>query len=137
MKIRTRLYEKFQEKTRKLSPALWDAICFDLRCGQGYLHRTNGAAVEAKHAVTGKIPILCTETALRSGVERAAYDKFLRWHGKNARSDLWWPLLKARRVQRGLMMMRLMMRADLRRRMANDGECSPWRLMASLAFGRM
>ena len=36
-----------------------------------------------------------------------------------------------------MVMMRLMMRADLRRRMANVAECSRWRLMAPLAFGRM
>ena len=28
--------------------------------------------------------------------ERAEYDQWLRWFGKEARTELWWPLMKAR-----------------------------------------
>ena len=56
--------------------------------------------VGAWHAVTGKIPILWTEAAMGAGVGRSAYEKWLRWYGKKIRNGLWWPLLKARRLQR-------------------------------------
>ena len=35
-----------------------------------------------------------------AGIERSDYEKWLRWYGKEVRAALWWPLLKARRVQR-------------------------------------
>ena len=35
-----------------------------------------------------------------AGVGRSAYEKWLRWYGKEIRNGLWWPLLKARRLQR-------------------------------------
>ena len=78
---------------------LWDAIRSGLSCVRGNLQST-GAAVEAWHAATGKIPILWTEAALRAGVERSKYDKWLRRFGKEARTELWWPLMKARRQLR-------------------------------------
>ena len=66
----------------------------------GNLQTTTGAAVEAWHAATGKIPILWTEAALGAGVERSEYDQWLRRYGKEARNELWWPLMKARRQLR-------------------------------------
>ena len=44
-----------------------------------------------------KIPILWTEAALGAGVERSTCDQWLRRFGKEARTELWWPLMKARR----------------------------------------
>ena len=35
-----------------------------------------------------------------AGVGWSAYEKWLRWYGKEIRNGLWWPLLKARRLQR-------------------------------------
>ena len=89
-----------RDKTREVSPKLWDAIYSDLRCRNGVLEAASGANVEAWHAVTGKIPILWTEEVLKAGVERSVYAKWLRWYGKEVREGLWWPLLKARRLQR-------------------------------------
>ena len=63
----------------------------------GTLLTRPGATVEAWHAATGKIPILWTEAALGAGVERPEYDQWLRRYGKEARTELWWPLMKARR----------------------------------------
>ena len=37
---------------------------------------------------------------LGAGVERSAYIIWLRWYGNELRVDLWWPLLKARVLQR-------------------------------------
>ena len=31
---------------------------------------------------------------------RSEYEKWLRWYGKKIRNGLWWPLLKACRLQR-------------------------------------
>ena len=52
------------------------------------LQTATGAAVDAWHAVTGKIPILWTEAALGAGVERLNYEKWLRWYGKEVRAAL-------------------------------------------------
>ena len=43
---------------------------------------------------------MSTETALGAGVERPAYVMWLWWYGNELRVDLWWPLLKARVLQR-------------------------------------
>ena len=43
---------------------------------------------------------LQTEAALGAGVERSKYDQWLRRFGKEARTELWWPLMKARRQLR-------------------------------------
>ena len=43
---------------------------------------------------------MSTETALGAGVERSADIIWLRWYGNELRVDLWWPLLKARVLQR-------------------------------------
>ena len=64
-----------------------------------YIVAIGGKSVEAWHAVTGKIPILWTEPAMGAGVGRPAYEKWLRWYGKKIRNGMWWPLLKARRLQ--------------------------------------
>ena len=69
-------------------------------CVRGALTTKTGAAVAAWHEATGKIPILWTEAALGVGVERPEYDQWLRRYGKEARTDLWWPLMKARRQLR-------------------------------------
>ena len=58
------------------------------------------STVDAWHAATGKIPVLWTEAALGAGIEGSDYEKWLRWYGKEVRAALWWPLLKALRVQR-------------------------------------
>ena len=79
---------------------MWDAIYGDLRCRNGVLEAATGANVEAWHAATGKIPILWTEEVLKDGVERSEYVKWLRWYAKEVGEGLWWPLLKARRLQR-------------------------------------
>lgn len=50
--------------------------------------------------VTGKIPVLWTEAALGAVVERSEYERWLRWFGKELHEALWWPLMKARRIQR-------------------------------------
>ena len=97
--IRTRCYERLRDSATELTPVLWDAIRSRLSCVRGNLQST-GAAVEAWHAATGKIPILWTEAALGAGIERSKYDKWLRRFGKEARTELWWPLMKARRQLR-------------------------------------
>ena len=71
-----------------------------MTCVRGSLQTRTGAAVAAWHAATGKIPILWTEAALGAGVERSEYDQWLRRYGKEARNELWWPLMKARRQLR-------------------------------------
>ena len=84
----------------ELSSALWKAIEAGLRCRDGALIAVGVKTVGAWHAATGKIPILWTEAAMGAGVGRSAYEKWLRWYGKEIRNGLWWPLLKARRSQR-------------------------------------
>ena len=79
---------------------LWEAIGSGMMCVRGTLLTRTGAAVAAWHAATGKIPILWTEAALGAGVERSKYGKWLRRFGKEARTELWWPLMKARRQLR-------------------------------------
>ena len=81
----------------KLLHSNWEAIRSGLTCVRGTLLTRTGAAVAAWHAATGKIPILWTEAALGAGVERSAYEQWLRRFGKEARTGLWWPLMKARR----------------------------------------
>ena len=78
----------------------WEAIRSGMMCVRGTLLMRTGAAVAAWHAATGKIPILWTEAALGAGVERSKYDQWLRRFGKEARTELWWPLMKARRQLR-------------------------------------
>ena len=95
--IMTRWYERLQDSATELTPVLWEAIRSGVMCVRGTLLTRTGAAVAAWHAATGKIPILWTEAALGAGVERSKYDKWLRRFGKEARTELWWPLMKARR----------------------------------------
>ena len=99
-----------QREAWELTPALWKAIEAGLRCRDGALVAVGVKTVGAWHAVTGKIPILWTKAAMGAGVGRSAYEKWLRWYGKKIRNGLWWPLLKARRLQQ----------ADLAD--ANDGD---------------
>ena len=66
----------------------------------GAFAAVGGTAVEAWDTVTGKTPVLWTESALGAGVEQSAYEKWLRWYGKETRNGLWSPLLKAHRLQR-------------------------------------
>ena len=63
--------------------------------GNGAFEAVGGTPVEAWDTVTGKTPVLWTESALGAGVEQSAYEKCLRWYGKETRSGLWSPLLKA------------------------------------------
>ena len=98
--IRTRWYERLQDSATELTPVLWEAIRSGVMCVRGTLLTRTGAAVAAWHAATGKIPILWTEAALGAGVERSEYDQWLRRYGKEARNELWWPLMKARRQLR-------------------------------------
>ena len=98
--IRTRWYERLRDSATELTPVLWEAIRSGMMCVRGTLLTRTGAAVAAWHAATGKIPILWTEAALGAGVERSAYDQWLRRFGKEARTELWWPLMKARRQLR-------------------------------------
>ena len=86
--IRTRWYERLRDRATILAPALWDAIHSGLRCVHVKLQTATGAAVDAWHAVTGKIPILWTEAALGAGVERLNYEKWLRLYGKEVRAAL-------------------------------------------------
>ena len=98
--IWTRWYERLRDSATELTPVLWDAIRSGLICVRGNLQTSTGAAVEAWHAATGKIPILWTEAALGAGIGRPEYDRWLRRFGKEVRAELWWPLMKARREQR-------------------------------------
>ena len=98
--IRSHWYEEVKREAWELSPALWKAIEAGLRCRDGALIAVGVKTVGAWHAATGKIPILWTEAAMGAGVGRSAYEKWLRWYGKEIRNGLWWPLLKARRLQR-------------------------------------
>ena len=92
--------EQVKVKTQELTPASWKEIRAGLRCRDGAFKAVGSQPVEAWHAVTGKIPILSTETPLGAGVERSAYIMWMRWYGNEFRVDLWWPLLKARVLQR-------------------------------------
>ena len=86
--IRTRWYERLRDSARELTPALWEAIRSGMTCVRGALTTKTGAAVEAWHAMTGKIPVLWTEAALGAGVERLEYERLLRWYGKEVRAEL-------------------------------------------------
>ena len=57
------------------------------------LHLAGGGSLPG--GVPGDIPLV--ELA---GVERSKYDQWLRRFGKEARTELWWPLMKARRQLR-------------------------------------
>ena len=98
--IRSHWYDEVKREAWELSPALWKAIEAGLRCRDGALIAVGVKTVGAWHAATGKIPVLWTEAAMGAGVGRSAYEKWLRWYGKEIRNGLWWPLLKARRLQR-------------------------------------
>ena len=99
MEIRASWFEQVKVKAQELTPALWKAIRAGLRCRDGAF-KAVGSQPVGLHAVTGKIPIFSTETALGAGVERSADIIWLRWYGNELRVDLWWPLLKARVLQR-------------------------------------
>ena len=73
MEIRTSWYERVKAKAQELAPALGQAIGAGLRCRNGTFETVRGTAVEAWHAVTGKIPILWTEVTLGAGVKRSSY----------------------------------------------------------------
>ena len=89
-----------KRKAKNLSPALWEAVYSGLRCRKCSFQTISGAPVAVWHPVTSKIQVLWTNAALRAGVDRCVYEKWLGWYGKEARKGLWWPLLKAHRMQR-------------------------------------
>ena len=100
MATRSQWYDDVQREAWELTPTLWKAIEAGLRCRDGALVAVGVKTVEAWHAVTGKNTILWTEAAMGAGVGRSAYEKWLRWYGKKNKNGLWWPLMKAHRLQR-------------------------------------
>ena len=89
-----------KDRAQALSVEVLEAIYSGLRCRTGSLETALGTTVAAWHAETDKIPILWTEAALKAGLERTKYRKWLRWYDKEMRRGLCWLLLKERRFQR-------------------------------------